>query len=565
MKRTALVTVFLGLIVSLMVGFSPTTHAATTNNVAYITDFGAGSNDTVGPPSIPGSSIFLNALTGAGVPDGGTYTTADSSLTATIHNVSVAAVDSGGVGALAGFDTVILYQVCDIGSHPATMAAINAYLTAGSGKVMIFDSDRCAGVFGFPPPANYSTFLFPFTASTPGPEGAAGEYTNVQASTLTTGLVVGPIAADAVGDANTFVTFNPGWCGSITAENELGNVGFVEAYARTPNGGLVIYEGEDFWFTFGPTAHLRQVFDLMLKQHFDPDGLPCALPASGISLAPPTQTVVTGTPATVTATVVDANDVGQAGITVNFVVTSGPDTGATGSAVTDGSGNASFTITSAVGGTDVLHASFVDVLGNTHVSNNASIIFNTPPVALCKNLTLAAGANSCESVPGSVNNGSFDPDGDAITLAQVPPGPFALGITPVTLTVTDSRGASSSCTATVTVVDVTPPALSCVQSVNPSGNNIPTAHKTNEDGFYLVSAADACGATSITFGGVTLSSGETIKLTQSPGHSGVTFVNTMGPLAIKHFDVGPDDPVIVATDGAGNSTTATCLVPPPPK
>lgn len=82
---------------------------------------------------------------------------------------------------------------------------------------------------------------------------------------------------------------------------------------------------------------------------------------------------------------------------------------------------------------------------------------NQPPVALCKDVTVDANA-SCKGVvaPADVDNGSFDPDGDPITLALVPPGPFDLGATSVTLTVTDDQGASDSCPATVTVVDNTP-------------------------------------------------------------------------------------------------------------
>jgi hypothetical protein len=45
-----------------------------------------------------------------------------------------------------------------------------------------------------------------------------------------------------------------------------------------------------------------------------------------------------------------------------------------------------------------------------------------------------------------------------VTLA--PAGPFGLGITPVTLTVTDDKGASASCSSVVVVVDTTPPLLS---------------------------------------------------------------------------------------------------------
>jgi hypothetical protein len=539
-------------------------RAATSSNVAYVFDFGTGSDDPVAPPSVPGSSIFVDALTG--LPAGGSYTTDDTTLTVNITDVPVSAIDASPATALLGFDTVILFQVCDIGSHPATMTAINNFLING-GKVMIFDADRCAPGTGGT--ADYSTFLFPFTASTPGPLGAGGSYTFVDPSTLTTGLVVGPVPPDAVGDANTFVTFDPNWCGSITAENTLGNVGFVEAYARTPGGGLVVYEGEDFWFTFGPTAHLRLVFDNMLKQPFNPDGLPCALPASGISLAPATQNATVGSPVTVTATVVDANNVGQAGVTVTFTVASGPATvPAGGTAVTDGAGQASFTFTSAAGGTNVLHASFVDILGNTHSSNDVEVIWNTPPVAKCKNVTVSAGL-AC-TAGASIDDGSFDPDGDPISVSQSPLS-FGLGSTSATLTVTDSHGASSSCTATVTVVDTTAPTVSCVPSVNPSGQNIPTAGNNpksgqNPDGFYQVGASDACTASpAITLGGIPLASGETIKITQTPGGSGVTFVGTMGPLAIKHFQVGPGDAVIVVTDGSGNTATASCLVPPPPK
>ena len=82
---------------------------------------------------------------------------------------------------------------------------------------------------------------------------------------------------------------------------------------------------------------------------------------------------------------------------------------------------------------------------------------NRAPVAKCKNVTVAAGP-SC-TANASVNDGSFDPDGDTITTSQSPAGPYPLGTTSVTLTVTDSFGASSQCTATVTVVDTTPPVI----------------------------------------------------------------------------------------------------------
>jgi CSLREA domain-containing protein len=87
-------------------------------------------------------------------------------------------------------------------------------------------------------------------------------------------------------------------------------------------------------------------------------------------------------------------------------------------------------------------------------SRGYTLTINRPPVALCQNVTVTAGA-AC-SADASVDNGSYDPDGDSITTAQSPAGPYPVGTTTVTLTVTDSQGATSQCTATVTVNAPTP-------------------------------------------------------------------------------------------------------------
>jgi hypothetical protein len=79
------------------------------------------------------------------------------------------------------------------------------------------------------------------------------------------------------------------------------------------------------------------------------------------------------------------------------------------------------------------------------ISSNAVLAVNQIPIARCADVVVSAGPG-CVAY-ASVDNGSFDPDGDAITLSQSPPGPYPLGTNEVVLTAIDSKGASNSCRA----------------------------------------------------------------------------------------------------------------------
>jgi hypothetical protein len=366
-------------VLAALIGASVASAAKTSSKVGYVYDFGEGANDPIsvqedscaeGYPHC-GSSIFRNALTGTD--PGATYTTADGTKTVTLTDVPVSTIDEKGVAALEPFDTLIVYEVCDIGEHPATMKAINTFLSDG-GKVMLWDGDRCAS--NAAGKADYKEFLFPFTTSSPGPEGLSGSYTKIVPSTLTTGLSLGVQEVDTMGDANTFVTFSGGWCASITGTNGFGEEGFVQATATTPSGGLMIYEGEDNWFTDYANAHDRLVFDNMLEQNWDPDGLPCTHPASGIKLEPAKQTQPAGGSATVTATVENVAEEPVSGVTVTIAVTSGPDKGQSTTGTTNASGQTTFTYSDTGGhGIDSLVASFVDGEGKTHESPTAEVLW----------------------------------------------------------------------------------------------------------------------------------------------------------------------------------------------
>jgi len=115
---------------------------------------------------------------------------------------------------------------------------------------------------------------------------------------------------------------------------------------------------------------------------------------------------------------------------------------------------------------------------------------NQPPVAACTAVTVSADRDTCTAA-ASIDDGSFDPDLDPITLDQDPPPPYPLGDTSVTLIVSDGEY-EDSCSATVTVEDVTPPVIS---GVTPSPAVLwPPNHKMHAV-TLAVDVTDACGAT----------------------------------------------------------------------
>jgi HYR domain len=120
---------------------------------------------------------------------------------------------------------------------------------------------------------------------------------------------------------------------------------------------------------------------------------------------------------------------------------------------------------------------------------------NRPPVARCKDVQVIAGT-SCSASPTAtdVDAGSSDPDGDPITLALSPAGPVGLGSHAVNLTATDPNGSSSSCQAVVTVVDQTPPTVSCPGD-KAAANDAGLCSATVDPG--LPAATDACSAASV--------------------------------------------------------------------
>jgi uncharacterized repeat protein (TIGR03803 family) len=184
------------------------------------------------------------------------------------------------------------------------------------------------------------------------------------------------------------------------------------------------------------------------------------------------------------------------------------------------------------------------------------VVLNRPPVARCHNVTVSAGANC--TADASVDDGSFDPDaGDTITLNQEPAGPYALGTNAVTLTVTDNHGATASCTATVTVVDSTPPTLSDV-AVTP---NVlwPPNHKMVEVTLDYA-ATDSCGTVS---NALSVTSNEALNGTApdwvvEDSHRVLLRAERSSTGAGRVYAI-----TVISTDNSGNASTKTVTVTVP--
>lgn len=155
---------------------------------------------------------------------------------------------------------------------------------------------------------------------------------------------------------------------------------------------------------------------------------------------------------------------------------------------------------------------------------------NQPPVAVCQDITVNANAN-CQggATATDFDGGSSDPDQDPLTFSVSPAGPYALGNTPVTLTVTDPQGASDQCSATITVQDVTAPVVTCPANITQNSDPGQCAAVVT----YSATATDNCSA-NLTFG-----------YSQASG---------------TVFPVGTTSVTVTATDPSGNAATCSFTI-----
>ncbi|MGB3343289.1 MAG: HYR domain-containing protein, partial [Aequorivita sp.] len=115
-------------------------------------------------------------------------------------------------------------------------------------------------------------------------------------------------------------------------------------------------------------------------------------------------------------------------------------------------------------GTSTIGFTATDVNGNSiGCSFTITVIDNEPPVAVCRNITIQLDADGSASITAAdVDGGSTDQCGVAsITIDRDTFDCSDVGDNNVILTVTDVNGNAGTCTAIVTVEDVTAPVVAC--------------------------------------------------------------------------------------------------------
>src|SRR5262249_44162008 len=190
-------------------------------------------------------------------------------------------------------------------------------------------------------------------------------------------------------------------------------------------------------------------------------------------------------------------------------------------------------------------------IGDAGVNLVTAAVEAARPVAQCADKTVPTDPGSC-SAAVSVDNGSFDPDREPITLFQSPAGPYPVGQSSVTLKVTDNTGLSDFCVASVTVLDEELPVPLCNAPATIAPRDTPLS--------FTATATDNCTASATIKGfecfGFTRS-GRRVDKTRS------CRVSTAGDtISLRHSNgVGKHIRWIVeVTDVNGNVASTRCEV-----
>ncbi|MBL0082820.1 MAG: HYR domain-containing protein [Saprospiraceae bacterium] len=183
-------------------------------------------------------------------------------------------------------------------------------------------------------------------------------------------------------------------------------------------------------------------------------------------------------------------------------------------------------------GANTVVLTVTDVNGNTATcTSTVTVEDNVPPVAACQDVTVSLDANGEGSTTASaVDDGSNDACGlDTMYLNTYDFTCANVGPNTVILTVVDVNGNSSSCSATVTVVDLVAPIAICSDTtIYLNGSGLASVTAPQLDG----GSSDACGIQSF----------------------------AAAPTSFDCSDLGPNSVILTVTDVNGNSATCVSIV-----
>ncbi|KPL21738.1 MAG: hypothetical protein AMS23_08890, partial [Bacteroides sp. SM1_62] len=183
-------------------------------------------------------------------------------------------------------------------------------------------------------------------------------------------------------------------------------------------------------------------------------------------------------------------------------------------------------------GPNTVTLTVIDASGNSNTCTSiVTVEDNIAPNAVCQDITIQLNAAGNAAITGAdIDNGSTDACG--IQSLTASPNIFTcseVGPNSVTLTVTDVNGNVNTCTAIVTVQDITPPNAVCqaiTVQLDASGNAIITGADIDNG------SSDACGIAS---------------LVTNPSNFDCT-------------DVGPNTVTLTVTDNSGISSSCNTIV-----
>ena len=192
-------------------------------------------------------------------------------------------------------------------------------------------------------------------------------------------------------------------------------------------------------------------------------------------------------------------------------------------------------------GTHTITVTAIDAAGNPSTcTTTLTVVDTTPPVVNCPVATTVSADANCQTTIPDVRAGVTATDCNGpVTLVQSPAAGtvVGLGTHTITVTATDADGNPSTCTTTLTVVDTTPPVVSCPAATTVSADA--NCQTTIPNVLAGVTATDCNGP---------------VTLAQSP-------------LASTVVGLGTHTITVTATDAAGNAaicTTTLTVVNAPP-